>query len=190
MRPIFLLFSPRRGLRMWGALPPMWGETPHTPLLFCPPTHPFCCGLVRRGAEGRTAFAGGSHPLFFGIPRHPLHEGRDALATGDAGRMGRFASPKICPCGKQPPTRPFCCGPWQWGCRRTHRFRRRQLPALFRNHLAASARRTHRLRGWQGGAGGKASPQWREPGWAGTFWLRSLAAAYRRTRRSRGGAMR
>ena len=35
----------------------MGGYPPHPPS-FCPPTHPFCCGLAQRGAEGRNALFG------------------------------------------------------------------------------------------------------------------------------------
>ena len=66
------------------------GDPPHPPC-FCPPTHPFCCGSLRRGAEERFTFMGSTRTPFFGITWRPLRERRAALAGGSRS--------------------PFCCGP-------------------------------------------------------------------------------
>ena len=56
------------------------GRGPKPPPCFCPPTHPFCCGPLLRGAEGRFAFMGSTRTPFFGITWHPLRERRAAFA--------------------------------------------------------------------------------------------------------------
>ena len=46
----------RAAFCMWGALLPMWGETPHTPLVFARPPALFVRAVSHRHTEKRTAF--------------------------------------------------------------------------------------------------------------------------------------
>ena len=66
------------------------GDPPHPPC-FCPPTHPFCCGLLLRCAEGRFAFIGST--------THSFSESLGVLYAKDA--TPSWAAP----------VRPFRCGP-------------------------------------------------------------------------------
>ena len=89
------------GCRMWGAKPP----TP--PNHFARPPTLFAAASGNGGAEGRTAFAGGTLPPFFGITWQPLHERRIAFVGGKEGRGGE-ASPQRG--GERGLGDPFCCG--------------------------------------------------------------------------------
>ena len=165
------------GFCMWGALPPMWGETPHTPHVFARPPALFAAalgnGIPKDASPLRVTPSRPLSESFGGLctknaPASPAERQNPLAASAQKTRQSRQWG--NCPCatgcrrthlrclrrrgagGKAFPqwgrVGPFLgCGLWQRGCRKTRPCGKQPSSRLFRNHLAASARKTRCLRG-------------------------------------------